>query len=71
MNENKKVRKCTNDAIKIILYVVFMTTLFLLYFSDNNNYEIENSIVYHSAEYNSYYRNVIKTDNSNIHFVIL
>ncbi|XP_060841555.1 uncharacterized protein LOC132922196 isoform X1 [Rhopalosiphum padi] len=64
MNENKKVRKCTNDAIKIILYVVFMTTLFLLYFSDNNNYEIENSIVYHSAEYNSYYRNVIKTDNN-------
>jgi len=70
MTEKNNVRKCTNDAIKIILYVIFMTTLFLLYFNDNN-YEIENSIDYHSTEYNSYYRKVITTENSNVNFVIL
>jgi len=68
MTENKNVKKGTNDTNKIILYVIFMTTLFLLYCSDKN-YEIEKSIDYHSVEYHSYYDKVITSENSNIHFV--
>lgn len=65
MTKNQNLKKCTNDTNKIILYVVFMTTLFLLYCSGANN-EIENSIDYHSAEYQSYNGNVITSENSNI-----
>lgn len=65
MTENKNVKKWTNDTNKIILYVVFMTTLFLLYCNDDN-YEIEKSIDDHSDEYHSYYRKVISSENSNI-----
>jgi len=68
MTENKNVKKGTNDANKIILYVVFMITLLLLYCSDGN-YEIENSIDYHSDEYHSYNSKVITSENSNIHVV--
>lgn len=68
MTENKNVKKGTNDANKIILYVIFMTTLFLLYCSDNN-YEVEKSIDYHSVEYHSYDGEVITSENSNIHIL--
>lgn len=70
MTENKNEKKGTHDANKIIIYMVFMTTLFLLYCSDKN-YEIEKSIDYHSAEYHSNYNKVITSENSNIHFVKL
>jgi len=71
MTKKKIVKKCTNDAIKIILYVVFMTTLFLLYCGDKND-EIEKSIDYHSIEYHhSYYDKAITSENSNEHFVNL
>ncbi|XP_001945027.2 uncharacterized protein LOC100165313 [Acyrthosiphon pisum] len=63
MTENKNVKKGTNDANKIILYVIFMITLLLLYCSDKN-YEIENSIDYHSAEHHSYYSKVITSENN-------
>lgn len=46
MSEKRYSKKCTNDAIIIILYMTFMTTLFMLYCS-KINYEIENSIYYY------------------------
>lgn len=54
------LKTCTNDAIKIILYVIIMTTLFMLYCS-NKNHEIENSIDY----YHSYNNKVIVLSSKN------
>lgn len=46
MPDKKYSTKYTNDIIKIIVYVVFMTTLFLFYYNNKND-EIENSIDYY------------------------
>ncbi|VVC33777.1 Alkaline-phosphatase-like, core domain,Alkaline phosphatase-like, alpha/beta/alpha,Protein of unknown [Cinara cedri] len=46
MIDKKYSTKCTNDLIKIIVYVVFMTTLFLFYCNKKND-EIENSMNYY------------------------
>lgn len=46
MPDKKYSTKCSNDIIKIIVYMVFMTTLFLFY-CNNKNDEIENSIDYY------------------------
>lgn len=62
MAEKKYSTKCTNDIIKIIVYVVFMTTLFLFYCNNNKNDEIENSIDY----YHLYNNEVLpSTENGN------
>lgn len=46
MTAKRHLKKCTNDVIKIILYMVFITTLIMLYCSNTND-EIVNSIDYY------------------------
>lgn len=60
MTEKRYLKNYTNDGIKIILYVVFMTTLFIFYCS-NENYEIVKSIDY----FNSTNKETIKSSYNN------
>jgi hypothetical protein len=54
MNEKRKFKRKenTNELIKIILYMVFMTTFFMIYYCENNNDKNEKSLI---DNYHSYY----------------
>lgn len=48
-----KQKADTNELIKIILYMVLMTTFFMLYYCDENNDEIEKSLIENYQSYNN------------------
>lgn len=52
MIAKRQLKDSTNDVIKIILYMVCITTLFILYCNNTNN-EIVNSIDYYQPYYNN------------------
>lgn len=56
----KDLKNYTNDTIKIIIYVIFLTTLFMVYCSNNND-ELQRSVDY----YHSYEAIVSTFNNSN------
>jgi len=57
MTEKRKLyilKKCSNDAVKIIFYVIFMTTLFMLYFTNEED-KVENT----TDNFHSYFNKTI------------
>lgn len=64
MNDRRKLKQKadTNELIKIILYMVLMTTFFMLYYCDNNNDEIGKSLI---DNYHSYYKEAIISPSEN------
>lgn len=62
MTEKKKLIKCKSDVVKIVLYVVLMTILFMSYCS-NNNYETDKSINYDI--YPCYNEDIVSSENGN------
>lgn len=61
MTNKKYSTKCTNDIIKIIVYVVFMTAFFFFYCNKNND-DIENSMNHYHLHKNEA---VSSTENGN------
>lgn len=62
MNERYSLKKYTNDTIKIIIYVIFLTILFVLY-CNNENEKIEKSSDYYHSNYNEVNISPIKNGN--------
>lgn len=60
MIKKSEFQNHTNDAIKIIIYMVFLTLLFMVYCSNNND-EFETSV----DNYHSYEAVVSTLNNSN------
>jgi len=60
MTAKRHLKKCTNDVIKIILYMVLITTLIMLYCSNTNDENV-NSIDYYQLYNNK--ANILQLKN--------